>query len=172
MKGKSDPIDVYAAATIVLSGRAAGPPRSRLCAGEVAQVRRPASPHLTRKAEIAELDTQIILPGLDEINSSISRVLIRTRLIERAIELYLSTADRAATPRPALLPDAKDSDIASRSASCCWSTNLQLEPLPGSASSIARGHWPVTDLDRRSRSGSRSAGDIGVSLSLMGATAW
>ncbi|MFD3970160.1 hypothetical protein [Streptomyces cyaneofuscatus] len=50
--------------------------------------------------------------GLDEVNRSISRVLIRNRLIERAIELYLSTADRAATPRPALLPDAKDLDIA------------------------------------------------------------
>ncbi|WP_371793028.1 hypothetical protein OG285_32370 [Streptomyces sp. NBC_01471] len=49
--------------------------------------------------------------GLDEING-ISRVLTRNRRIERAIELYLRTADGAAMPRPALLPDARDLDIA------------------------------------------------------------
>lgn len=48
---------------------------------------------------------------LDEVNG-ISRVLTRNRRIERAIELYLSTADGAAMPRPALLPDARDLGIA------------------------------------------------------------
>ncbi|NUQ96113.1 MAG: hypothetical protein HOY79_05960 [Streptomyces sp.] len=48
---------------------------------------------------------------LDEVNG-ISRVLTRNRRIERAIELYLSIADGAAMPRPALLPDARDLDLA------------------------------------------------------------
>lgn len=48
---------------------------------------------------------------LDKGNG-ISRVLTRNRRIERAIELYLSTAGGAAMPRPALLPAAKDLDIA------------------------------------------------------------
>ncbi|WP_434598135.1 hypothetical protein [Streptomyces sp. A5-4] len=47
---------------------------------------------------------------LDEVNG-ISRVLTRNRRIERAIELYLSTAGGAAIPRPALLPDARHLDI-------------------------------------------------------------
>ncbi|MGW5928827.1 hypothetical protein ACWF2L_21640, partial [Streptomyces anulatus] len=47
---------------------------------------------------------------LDEVNGGISRVLTRNRRIERAIELYLSSADGAAMPRPALLPDARDLD--------------------------------------------------------------
>lgn len=48
---------------------------------------------------------------LDEVNG-ISRVLTRNRRIERAIELYLSTADGAAMLRPERLPDARDLDIA------------------------------------------------------------
>lgn len=48
---------------------------------------------------------------LEEVNG-ISRVLTHNRCIERAIELYLSTADGAAMMRPALLPDARDLDIA------------------------------------------------------------
>ncbi|MFG3403683.1 hypothetical protein [Streptomyces sp. NPDC048142] len=49
--------------------------------------------------------------GLDKVNG-ISRVLTRNRRIERAIELHLSTDGGAAMPRPALLPDAQDLDIA------------------------------------------------------------
>lgn len=48
---------------------------------------------------------------LDEVNG-ISRVLTRNRRIERAIELYLSTADGAAMLRPEPLPDARDLGIA------------------------------------------------------------
>ena len=48
---------------------------------------------------------------LDEVNG-LSGVLTRNRCIERAIELYLGTAEGAAMPRPALLPDARDLDIA------------------------------------------------------------
>jgi hypothetical protein len=48
---------------------------------------------------------------LDEVNG-ISRVLTRNGRIERAIELYLSTADGAAMLRPEPLPDARDLDIA------------------------------------------------------------
>ncbi|MFD4245800.1 hypothetical protein ACFWP3_30035 [Streptomyces sp. NPDC058525] len=39
-------------------------------------------------------------------------MLTRNRRIERAIELHLSTAGEAAMPRPALLPDAQDLNIA------------------------------------------------------------
>lgn len=58
---------------------------------------------LTR-AVVCDLD-------LDEVNN-ISRVLTRNRRIERAIEIYLSTAGGAVMPRPALLPDVQDLDIA------------------------------------------------------------
>ncbi|MFD7661252.1 hypothetical protein [Streptomyces sp. NPDC059788] len=49
--------------------------------------------------------------GLDEVNG-IGRVLTRNRRIERATELYLSTAHGAVIPRPALLPDTRDLGIA------------------------------------------------------------
>lgn len=53
----------------------------------------------------------VLYLDLDEVNG-ISRVLTRNRRIERAIELYLSTADGAAKLRPEPLPDARDLDIA------------------------------------------------------------
>lgn len=55
--------------------------------------------------------TVVLDLDLDDVNGT-SRVLTRNRRIERAIELYLSTADGTAMPRPALLPDARDLDIA------------------------------------------------------------
>ncbi|KOT47122.1 MULTISPECIES: hypothetical protein [Streptomyces] len=48
---------------------------------------------------------------LDEVNG-ISRVLTRNRRIEHATELYLSTAHGVAIPRPVLLPDTRNFDIA------------------------------------------------------------
>ncbi|MFF8902525.1 hypothetical protein ACF082_34210 [Streptomyces lydicus] len=64
--------------------------------------------HRMRRA----LNRAVVLDlDLGEING-INRVLTRNRRIERAIELYLGTADGAAMLRPEPLPDARGLDIA------------------------------------------------------------
>ncbi|MFD4475954.1 hypothetical protein ACFWPU_07545 [Streptomyces sp. NPDC058471] len=64
--------------------------------------------HRMRRALHRAVTIDLDLDSVDGIN----RVLTRNQCIERAIELYLSTADGAAMLRPEPLPDARDLGIA------------------------------------------------------------
>lgn len=152
MKGKSDPIDAYAAATAVLSGRATGTPKSRDGVVEAVRVLRIAR----RSAVKARTQAMNQIRGLLVSASAMLREQVagpqRARLIRTLARLRPGddmsrplAATRAALRRLARRHQAMDDEIAEldadlgpllqQAAPRCWSCSASAPRPPGSC-------WP------------------------------